>query len=61
MDFQIIKGSPTDEEIAALAVALAKIEGSRLTKTSSSSAESRWGRPKLRKPIRAGINGWRKS
>lgn len=57
MDFQIIKGAPTDEEIAALAVAIAQIEAESTRRQSLRSPRSRWGTPRLRQPEHSGDRG----
>jgi hypothetical protein len=61
MDFQIIKGAPTDEEIAALAIAIAQIESEQNKGKTADVRKHRWGAPKHRLPQRHGINGWRKA
>jgi len=61
MDFQIIKGSPTDEEIAALAVALALVEEKKKALPVSKPTRSMWGRPNLPQPLGATDHGWQRS
>jgi hypothetical protein len=61
MDFRIIRGAPTDEEITALATALAQIESTHHKDETAEARKHRWGAPKLRGLQVHGINGWRRS
>jgi hypothetical protein len=61
MDFRIIKGDPTDEEVAALAIALDQIENAERMDQRIGPRKHRWGVPTLRRPIHHGSNGWRRS
>ena len=61
MDFRIIKGDPTDEEIAALALALDQIENAQRKDKAIGPRKHRWGVPTLRRPIHHEAQGWRRA
>jgi len=59
-NFQIVRGAPTDEEIAALAIALAEVASTGREKTVARPARH-WGAVQHRRVPPSGANGWRKS
>jgi hypothetical protein len=57
--FRVVRGEPTDEEVAALAVVLAAAAGPRAAPVPTTT--SRWSDPaaRLRAPLRPGPGAWR--
>lgn len=59
--FRIVRGEPTDEEVAALSVVLAGAAGSATA--APAAVRDRWSDPaaRLRVPLRPGPGAWRTS
>ena len=61
IDFQILKGAPSEEETAALLEAIAQIRHKSLSSSSTvQSPRSKWGTPRLRQLKRV-HSGWRRT
>ncbi len=61
VDFQILKGAPSAEEIAALAAAIAQIQANSMSLSSAfRQTRSKWGTPRLRQLKRV-HSGWRRT
>jgi hypothetical protein len=60
--FRIVRGEPTDEEVAALTVVLAAAAASAAT-TAPAAVRDRWSDPasRLRVPLRPGPGAWKTS
>jgi len=60
--FRIVRGEPTDEEVAALTVVLAAAAASAVT-TAPAAVRDRWSDPaaRLRMPPRPGPGAWKTS
>jgi hypothetical protein len=60
--FRIVRGEPTDEEVAALTVVLAAAAASAVT-TAPAAVRDRWSDPaaRLRAPLHPGPGAWKTS
>ena len=61
--FRVVRGAPTDEEIAALTVVLAAAASAAATAPSRTRPMQRWSDPasRLRTPLHPGPGAWRAS
>jgi predicted DNA-binding transcriptional regulator YafY len=59
--FRVVRGEPTDEELAALTVTLAALAGRGTAAAPAPAPRSAWNAPRLRTALHPGPGAWRTS